>query len=118
MSPFTPDDPAWDALKDRLWNHYHTSGYLGERFVWEGDFYTALDQALLAISPRPIPVSERLPRPYDPSITSPQDCDPQGRCWGIDVSNMWILVNVSRLNRGWLAWLPRWALPLPLEADS
>jgi hypothetical protein len=35
----------WDAIKDRLWRHYETTGYQGERFIYQGDFDTALDVA-------------------------------------------------------------------------
>jgi hypothetical protein len=40
-----PTDEEWDALKDRLWGKYETIGYQGERFMYEGDFCTALDLA-------------------------------------------------------------------------
>jgi len=36
-------DEDWDALVNRLWSKYETIGYQGERFMYEGDFCTALD---------------------------------------------------------------------------
>ena len=41
--PEVPTDENWDALVDRLWGKYETIGYQGERFMYEGDFSTALD---------------------------------------------------------------------------
>jgi hypothetical protein len=38
-------DEQWDAIKDRLWDKYETVGYQGERFMYQGDFDTALDVA-------------------------------------------------------------------------
>ena len=38
-----PMDEDWDALVNRLWSKYETIGYQGERFMYEGDFCTALD---------------------------------------------------------------------------
>lgn len=40
-----PTDEEWDALKERLWGKYEVCGYMGERFIYEGDFCTALDLA-------------------------------------------------------------------------
>lgn len=62
---------------------------------------------------KPVPVSERLPRP--------EDLDDQGRCWWLDrpLKNgpaAWML----RRPDDWLlipfiAWAPHWALPMPQE---
>jgi hypothetical protein len=41
--PQGPSDEVWDALKERLWYQYETCGYQGERFIYDSDFYTALD---------------------------------------------------------------------------
>ena len=67
---------------------------------------------------RPIPLTERLPQPYDPAITRPQDCDPTGRCWFSSWDQSWAMeprdrgIQCSRPH-----WLPWWALPLP-EVES
>ena len=63
---------------------------------------------------RPIPLTERLPRPYDPTSARPQDCDPMGRCWFSSWDQSWAMeprdrgIQCSRPH-----WLPWWALPLP-----
>jgi hypothetical protein len=78
-------------------------------------------------TPRPIPISKRMPKPYDPGITEPQDCDPMGRCW-VGCPSTWdedtceeIIFNASwELAcpvQGDFCWLPHWALPLP-EVES
>jgi hypothetical protein len=62
-----PTDEEWDAIKDRLWRHYETTGYQGERFIYQGDFDTALDVARQELARfarpaiEPVPVAERLP---------------------------------------------------------
>ena len=43
--PGQPTGEEWDAIKERLWDKYETRGYQGERFMYEGDFGTALDLA-------------------------------------------------------------------------
>ncbi len=77
---------------------------------------------------RPIPISERLPKPYDPDSTRPQDCDPMGRCWTGSATLMvsgandedvpyppfWELRSPLNADTHWLPW---WALPLP-EVES
>jgi hypothetical protein len=76
---------------------------------------------------RPIPISERLPKPYDPNMLGLQDCDPQGRCWcgsstlmtsgwgdeDLPYPPFWELR--TPLNEA-THWLPWWALPLPEAA--
>jgi hypothetical protein len=62
-------DEQWDAIKDRLWNNYETVGHQGERFMYQGDFDTALDVARQDLARyarptiKPVPVAERLPEP-------------------------------------------------------
>ncbi len=74
-----PTDEEWEDLKERLWDQYQTVGYQGERFMYDADFYTALDVARQEITRHarptiePVPVAERLP--------GPEDCDAKGRCW-------------------------------------
>ncbi|ATW62739.1 hypothetical protein SCBWM1_gp55 [Synechococcus phage S-CBWM1] len=71
----------------------------------------------------PIPLTERLPKPYDPTSTRPQDCDPMGRCWFYSphvcephkIRACWTLD--SEPMDGDTHWLPWWALPLP-EVES
>lgn len=53
---------------------------------------------------KPVPVSERLP--------GPEDCDGEGKVWGIAELNAWMRVHHSMISR-WKAWLPANALPLP-----
>jgi hypothetical protein len=48
--PQGPTEDEWDALKDRLWNQYETIGHQGERFMYDGDFGTALDVARQELS--------------------------------------------------------------------
>ena len=38
-----PSDEEWDALVERVWDKYQTVGYQGERFMYDGDFGSALD---------------------------------------------------------------------------
>jgi hypothetical protein len=70
------------------------------------------------VTPRPTPVTERLPEAGD--------CDAEGRCWGFhpynpeddDIWNSWSLVPAKLLPSspfwiGWDYWLPAHALPLP-----
>lgn len=70
---------------------------------------------------RPIPLSERLPKPFDPSCTRPQDCDPMERCWCACVlsEGRWNLTRrTDALNSRFIThWLPYWTLPLP-EVES
>jgi hypothetical protein len=48
--PQGPTEDEWDALKDRLWDQYETIGHQGERFIYDGDFGTALDVARQELS--------------------------------------------------------------------
>lgn len=67
---------------------------------------------------RPIPLTERLPQPYDPTSTRPQDCDPMGRCWFSSWDQSWAMEPRSRgIQCSRPHWLPWWALPLP-EVES
>jgi len=116
--PVGTTDEEWDALKERLWDHYETRGYQGERFMYEGDFGTALDlarQELLARwgrpAPEPVSLAERLP--------TAQDCDAEGRCWlwAIHLSG-WIYRSECVSLPGISHWLPHWALPVPLPTTE
>jgi hypothetical protein len=44
-------EEQWDAIKERLWDNYETFGNQGERFMYEGDFYDALDVARQDLAP-------------------------------------------------------------------
>jgi hypothetical protein len=46
----------WDAIKDRLWSRYETVGYQGERFIYQGDFDTALDDARQELTRATLPI--------------------------------------------------------------
>ena len=67
FDPQGPTDEEWDALKERLWGKYETIGYQGERFMYEGDFCTALDLARQELARfgrpaiKPVPQSENCP---------------------------------------------------------
>jgi hypothetical protein len=117
--PVGPTDEEWEALKERVWNHYRTVGYQGELFIYDGDFDTALDDARREFTRysrpaiTPIPVSERLPEA--------EDCDAEGRCWwgfptDSDDLDCWVLI-ADPMDRAFTrhpdAWLPATALPLP-----
>jgi hypothetical protein len=74
------------------------------------------------ILPRPIPTSQRLPKPYDSDMLGLQDCDQHGRCWwgwwSTPCAYMyWELESKSAWQampgRPPVCWLPHWALPLP-----
>ena len=73
-------DEQWDAIKERLWDKYETVGYQGERFMYQGDFDTALDVARKDLARyarptiNPVPVAER---PWEREGW----CDAKGRCW-------------------------------------
>jgi hypothetical protein len=117
--PVEPTDEEWDALKERLWDHYETRGYQGERFMYEGDFGTALDlarQELLARwgRPAPVPVSvaERLP--------TAADCDAEGWCWMYEPDGVWwqVLIDAPCVMPEITHWLPHWALPVPLPTTE
>jgi hypothetical protein len=43
--PEGPTDEEWEALKERLFDHYRTVGYQGELFIYDRDFDLALDDA-------------------------------------------------------------------------
>jgi hypothetical protein len=120
--PEGPTDEQWDAIKDRLWSQYETRGYQGERFIYQGDFDTAMDVARQELTryarptTKPVPVAERLP--------GPEDCDAEGRCWigmwnEIDGEQIpdWELSTPAHYTWKGIAaiscWLPHHALPLP-----
>ncbi len=96
---------------------------------WDGTYVGACIQKIAVqesmkpddhIPMRPIPISERLPKPYDPSITGLQDCDSTGQAWFWDcVSKSWKLrdFNIGCHLVEVDSWLPHWALPLP-EVES
>jgi hypothetical protein len=112
-------DEQWDAIKDRLWDKYQTVGYQGERFIYQGDFDTALDVARQKLTRfarptiEPVPVAERLP--------GPEDCDEEGRCWWFCPAAIlpsgqcayWCLAPADG-SRSWFThWRPHHALPVP-----
>ncbi len=71
---------------------------------------------------RPIPISERLPKSHDSSITGPQDCDPMGLCWfGAPMVGAydagWIYRKLSERLSYQIVWAPWWAFPSP-EVES
>jgi hypothetical protein len=115
--PAGPTDEEWEALKERVWNHYRTVGYQGELFIYDSDFDTALDDARREFTRygrpaiTPIPISERLP--------GAEDCDAEGRCWMHGkVEGDWRLISaanpgVPHLRYCFSHWLPAHALPLP-----
>ena len=113
--PEGPTDEEWDAIKDRLWEQYETVGYQGERFMYDADFYTALDVARQEITRyarpaiEPVPVSERLP--------GEGDCTAQGWCWVLYRNfATWTLeppLGQDGKHTGYTHWLPHHALPLP-----
>jgi hypothetical protein len=91
----------WDAIKDRLWDKYETVGYLDERFMYQGDFDTALDVARKDLARfarptiKPVPVAER---PWEREGW----CDAEGMCWRFDPCD-----------RGWWSYGPI----LPSDGD-
>ena len=114
--PEGPTDEQWDAIKDRLWNNYETVGHQGERFMYQGDFDTALDVARQDLARyarptiKPVPVAERLP--------GPEDCDEEGRCWwefegSDDYEPCWALRKMHGIPFDSTRWLPHHALPIP-----
>ena len=54
-------DEEWCVLKMRLWEQYETVGYQGERFMYDLDFYTALDVARQEITRYASPTIEPVP---------------------------------------------------------
>jgi hypothetical protein len=110
-----PSDEEWDALVERVWDKYQTVGYQGERFMYDGDFGSALDLVRKELSrwghqPAPVPVSERLP--------GPEDCDAEGRCWWLALHQSWPCLYLMKADIALAAavathWLPTHALPLP-----
>jgi hypothetical protein len=94
-------DEEWDAIKDRMWRHYETTGYQGERFIYQGDFDTALDVARQELARfarptiKPVPVAER---PWEREGW----CDKCGMCWRFDPCD-----------RGWWSYGPI----LPSDGD-
>ena len=111
-------EEQWDAIKDRLWSQYETHGYQGERFIYEGDFYTALDVARQELTRyarpaiEPVPITER---PWEREGW----CDANGMCWlylghEYDGIPRWIYVHFLHANDGeYTHSLPYHALPLP-----
>jgi len=103
-------EEQWDAIKERLWDNYETFGNQGERFMYEGDFYGALDVARQELTRyarpaiEPVPVSERWPEF--------SDCDSFERVWAFNpVFDHWKL---NRINQSiHTHWLPHHALPVP-----
>lgn len=79
--------------------------------------------AALALAPKPIPVTERLPGPED-FCGHPRDGQGQW-CWGrfswretaAGAPIVWRLMRVDSLIARGSAWLPWWAIPLP-AADA
>jgi hypothetical protein len=125
-------DEQWDAIKDRLWDKYETVGHHGERFMYQGDFDTALDVARKDLTRwgrptiEPVPVAERLPGPED--CFSDQHGQRSYKCWAQQyhtdndgqplrtVLEAWDLVDyrlLARCRRWYYAWLPHHALPIP-----
>jgi len=110
-------DEEWYALKDRLWDQHVAVGDQGERFMWYGDFDTALDLARKELARwggaavQPVPVSERLPEA--------EDLGEKGMCWWAandGIYDHWRKLDLaSALNNPWRPthWLPHWALPVP-----
>jgi hypothetical protein len=136
--PQGPTEDEWDALKDRLWGKYETIGYQGERFMYNGDFDTALDVARQelfrwgrpATAAKPVPVAERLPGPED-CAPWPDEPDANPWCWtGKEVDGGWewnqiglLGVDAKNLGRvlggsGWTHWLPHHALPVPQQEGA
>jgi hypothetical protein len=73
-------DEEWCVLKMRLWEQYETVGYQGERFMYDADFYTALDVARQEITRHARPTIEPVPvaeRPWEREGW----CDAEGMCW-------------------------------------
>jgi hypothetical protein len=87
-----PSDEEWDALVERVWDKYQTVGYQGERFMYDGDFGSALDLVRKELSrwghqPAPVPAeavvgggpaglpqrSRRVPDP--PARANVKSCD-------------------------------------------
>ncbi len=56
-----PTDEEWCVLKMRLWEQYETVGYQGERFMYDADFYTALDVVRQEITRYAHPTIEPVP---------------------------------------------------------
>jgi hypothetical protein len=112
----------WDAIKDRLWSRYETVGYQCERFIYQGDFDTALDAARQDLTRfarptiEPVPVSERVPVPED---CAPWPDDPNiSWCWYAreHEEGGWRWRQDSLCNPrayGYTHWLPHHALPVP-----
>ena len=122
--PQGPSDEVWEALKERLWHQYETRGYQGERFIYDSDFYTALDVVRQELASwgrpaiEPVAVTERLP--------GPEDCDAEGRCWwfnpGLRASSnphialsSWRLTHMLASKPMGTYWLPHHALPVPQQ---
>jgi hypothetical protein len=123
-------DEQWDAIKERLWDKYETVGHQGERFMYQGDFDTALDVARKDLTRyarpaiKPVPVAERLPGPDD---CAPWPGEPDATHWAwagkcVDGGWEWVQISMQGLGSdslriiaggGWTHWLPHHALPVP-----
>jgi len=113
-------DEQWDAIRERLWDNYETVGYQGERFMYQGDFDTALDVARKDLARfarptiKPVPVAER---PWEREGW----CDAEGRCWWWIVDQPgelphWIYCQLEVLSwTNFTASLPHHALPVPQQ---
>lgn len=67
--PARVTDEEWEALKERVWDHYKTVGYQGELFIYDCDFDTALDD-----------VRRELARWGQPAQLEPRGCPTPGAC--------------------------------------
>jgi hypothetical protein len=107
-------DEQWDAIKERLWDKYETVGYQGERFMYQGDFDTALDVARKDLARWALPTIEPVPvaeRPWEREGW----CDVEGRCWWWhpETDSHVACWCHSRGNGTEKFWLPHHALPIP-----
>lgn len=77
-------DEEWDVIKQRMWDNYETVGYQGERFMYEGDFYTAMDVTLQELQRWGIPQSSS-PVPVIPTeeqrLAADAITDENGKRW-------------------------------------
>jgi hypothetical protein len=110
--PQGPTNEEWEEAKEKLWKRWRTKGYQGEEFMYDNDFDSSLDEARDFLArwgtPRPIPVTERLPKA--------EDRDNDNDCW-------WLTPSDEETGAFWCLyvggigdhthWLPAHALPLP-----
>jgi hypothetical protein len=68
-------DEEWCVLKMRLWEQYETVGYQGERFMYDADFYTALDVARQEITRHARPTTKPVPGAEVPPMPVPGDAE-------------------------------------------